>query len=125
MIFQGNQLSKQKEFCLGTPSVFLYKKEILIAIVHKEINKIVQGDIKQEDLDKTLTNYLKVRKQQKDSNNYDMDLLVTFYRDEYNKDQADSFENIINTISKKDLQEFTQKLLNNAKMSEIVFKPKE
>lgn len=54
-----------------------------------------------------------------------MDLLVTFYRDEYNKDQADSFENIINTISKKDLQEFTQKLLNNAKMSEIVFKPKE
>ncbi|MDD7888069.1 pitrilysin family protein [Flavivirga sp. 57AJ16] len=100
------------------------KVETLIGIVHEEINKIAQGDIIQEDLDKTLTNYLKERKQQKDYNSYDMSLLTRFYREGYNMNDSKNFEDIINNITTKDIQNFAKTLLKDAKSYEIVFKPK-
>ncbi|NMH89957.1 M16 family metallopeptidase [Flavivirga algicola] len=100
------------------------KVETLIAIVHEEINKIANGDIIQVDLDKTLTNYLKERKQQKDYNSYDMRLLTRFYREGYNMNDSKNFEDIINNITVKDIQNFAKALLKDAKSYEIVFKPK-
>ncbi|MDO5980746.1 M16 family metallopeptidase [Flavivirga spongiicola] len=100
------------------------KVETLIAIVHEEINKIAQGNIIQVDLDKTLTNYLKERKQQKDYNSYDMSLLTRFYREGYNMNDSKNFEDIINSITTKDIQNFVKTFLKDAKSYEIVFKPK-
>jgi zinc protease len=99
------------------------KMEKLISIVHKEINKMAAGDIDQKDLDKILTNYLKARKQDKDVNAYDLELLTNFYREGYNMDKAENFENIVKSISKKDIARFTSKLLKKAKSYQIVFKP--
>jgi len=99
------------------------KVEALVAIVHKEINKIAHGDIKQEDIDKTLTNYIKERKQQKDYNSYDMGWLTTFYREGYDINDPKNFENIVNTITKVDIQRFTSNVLKNSQSFEIVFKP--
>lgn len=99
------------------------KVESLIAIVHQEIKKIANGDIQQLDLDKTLTNYLKERKQQKDYNSYDMILLTNFYREGYNINNPKNFEDIINSITKKDIQNFTKTVLKDSKTYEIVFKP--
>ena len=100
------------------------KVETLIAIVHEEINKMAQGHIIQVDLDKTLTNYLKERKQQKDYNSYDMSLLTRFYREGYNMNDSKNFEDIINNMTTKDIQNFAKTLLKEAKSYEIVFKPK-
>lgn len=100
------------------------KVESLTAIVHNEIAKIAKGDIQQLDLDKTLTSYLKERKQHKDYNSFDMDLLTTFYREGYDMDDPMNFENIIQSITTKDVQAFTQELLKEAKSYTIVFKPK-
>ncbi len=100
------------------------KVETLIAIVHEEINKIANGNIIQVDLDKTLTNYLKERKQQKDYNSYDMRLLTRFYREDYNMNDSKNFEDIVNSITVKDIQNFAETLLKDAKSYEIVFKPK-
>ncbi len=100
------------------------KVEMLIKIVHEEINKIAQGNIIQEDLDKTLTNYLKERKQQKDYNSYDMRLLTRFYREGYNMNDSKNFEDLVNKITIKDIQNFAKTLLKEAKSYEIVFKPK-
>ncbi|WP_299672098.1 pitrilysin family protein [uncultured Polaribacter sp.] len=101
------------------------KAEALITIVHQEIEKIVNGKIEQSDLDKTLTNYVKERKQQKDYNRYDMSLLTQFYREGYNMNNPKNFETIISEITKEDLQNFTKNVLNNAESFEIVFKPLE
>ena len=98
--------------------------EKLIGIVHSELAKLAKGDIRDEDLQKTLTNYKKVREQAKNKNDYDMSLLTTFYRDGYNMNEAKNFEDIINNISKKDIQALTKKLLSKGESSEIVFKPK-
>ncbi|GAA3628429.1 M16 family metallopeptidase [Flavivirga jejuensis] len=99
------------------------KAETLITIVHQEIKKIAKGNIIQEDLDKTLTNYLKERKQQKNYNSYDMSLLVNYYRENYNMNASKNFEDIIKTITTKDIQGFVKKLLKGVKSYEIVFKP--
>lgn len=99
------------------------KAEKLIGIVHQEIKKIADGDIQRLDIGKTLTNYLKERKQQKDYNSYDMSWLTTFYREGYDLNDTKNFEDIINAITIKDIQAFTKKVLKNSKSYEIVFKP--
>ncbi|MBW8243653.1 insulinase family protein [Muricauda oceani] len=100
------------------------KVESLTKIAQHEITKIAKGDIQQLDLDKTLTSYLKERKQHKDYNSFDMDLLKIFYREGYDMDDPKNFEDIIQSITPKDLQAFTQELLKEAKSYSIVFKPK-
>ncbi|MDO5969038.1 insulinase family protein [Flavivirga aquimarina] len=99
------------------------KVETLIAIVHEEIKEIAEGRVIQVDLDKTLTNYLKERKQQKDYNSYDMSLLKRFYREDYNMNDSKNFEDIINNITIKDIQNFAKNFLKDSKSYEIVFKP--
>lgn len=99
------------------------KVDALVAIVDKEIEKIANGEIAQLDLDKTLTNYLKERKQQKDYNSFDMGMLTVFYRDGYNINDPKNFEEIIESITKKDVQKFIKILLKDSKYYKIVFKP--
>lgn len=97
--------------------------EKLIGIVHAELSKIAKGNIKQDDLDKTLTSYKKQREQAKSNNGYDMSLLTTFYRDGYNMNDPKNFEEVINNITTKDVQKLAKKLQDNGKSFEIVFKP--
>ena len=99
------------------------KVETLIEIVHNEINKIAKGEIKQIDLDKTLTNYIKERKEEKDYNRYDMSWVSTYVKEGYDMNDPKNFEDIVNSITAKDIQEFTVKILENPKSFEIVFKP--
>jgi zinc protease len=99
------------------------KVEELVAIVHKEVEKMAQGTIEQSDLSKSLTNYLKDRKEQQDYNRYEMSLLTNYFREGYNMNDPKNFEDIVNSITVKDIQEFTKNLLKNAKQYEIVIKP--
>lgn len=98
--------------------------EKLIGIVHSELTKLAKGDISVEDLQKTLTNYKKVRQEAKNNNRYDMTLLTTFYRDGYNMNEAKNFEEIVNNLTKNDIQALAKKLVKKGKSFEIVFKPK-
>lgn len=99
--------------------------ERLIGIVHNELSKITSGDIKQEDLQKVLTNYKKVREQSKNKNSYDMNLLTTFYRDGYNMNESKNFEDIVNNITEKDIEALAKRMQQEGKSFEIVFKPKQ
>lgn len=99
------------------------KVDKLVSIVQEELRKIAAGDISQSDLDKTTTNYLKERGQEKGFNQYDMSVLTNFYREDYNMDDPANFEEIVKKISVKDIKEFTSKVLKGADTSEIVIKP--
>lgn len=100
------------------------KVENLIKIMHQEIEKIASGDIKQEDLDKSITNYLKDYKEQREHNSYHVALLYGYFKEGYNLDNPKNSKNIINSIKAKDIQKFASKMMKNAKTFEIVFKPK-
>lgn len=99
------------------------KVEGLIAIVHKELAKIKDGNIQQTDLDKTLTNYLKEREEAKNYSSFEMSLLKNYFREGYDMNQPENFENIIKGIKASDVQQFTKNLFTNAASYEIVFKP--
>lgn len=99
------------------------KVESLVAIVHQEVLKISNGIINQDDVNKAITNYLKDRKQLKDYNRYEMSLLTNYFREGYNMNNPKNFENIVNSITAKDIQKFTKKLLKKVKQYEIVVKP--
>ena len=101
------------------------KVDDLLKIVHAEIKKIGKGEISQVDLDKTLTNFIKERKESKDYNGYDMSLLQNYVLEGYNMNDPKNFENIVNSITVKDIQKFTKTLLKGAKTYEIAFKPKQ
>lgn len=99
------------------------KVDTLVSIVHQELQKIAAGDISQIDLDKTTTNYLKERAQSKGYNRYDMSVLTNFYREGYDMNAPENFENIVKGITVNDIKAFTAKVLKGAKTSEIVIKP--
>ncbi|MEP4948436.1 MAG: insulinase family protein, partial [Flavobacteriaceae bacterium] len=99
--------------------------EKLVGIVQEELQKMAKGDISDDDVKKTKTNFIKERQQSKDRNFYDMQLLKTFFRYGYNMDDSKNFENIVNEISKKDIQSLTKQIIEGGKSYEIVFKPKQ
>lgn len=83
--------------------------EKLIAIVYKEMEDIKRGTIQEEDLNKTLTNYLKEREEGKSYNRYEMSLLQNYVLDGYNMNDSKNFEDIIKSITVKDIQKTMSK----------------
>jgi zinc protease len=99
------------------------KVEHLLPIVYQEMEKIKKGEIVKEDLEKTRTNYIKVKKDQRDFNLYSMDLIYNYFRNNLNMDDPKNYVDIVNAITEKDIKDFANSFLNKAKSYEVVFKP--
>ncbi len=99
------------------------KAEHLSRIVYREINKLKRGEVNQEDLDKTLSNYLKSREDWKNYNSYDMSLLQNYFLEDYNMNDPATYENIVNSITAKDIKKMVKKLLKKPGSYEIIIKP--
>ena len=99
------------------------KAEHLLPIVYQEIDKIKKGEIAAEDLEKTRTNYIKSKADSKNFNSYSMNLIYNYFRNNYNMDDPKNYEDIVNTISAKDIQDFANSFLDKADSFEIVVKP--
>ncbi|MFH4968398.1 insulinase family protein [Gaetbulibacter sp. M240] len=97
----------------------------LVDIVNSELQKIAQGEISDADLDKTRVNFIKERQQAKDKNEYELQVLTAYFRYNENMNDPKDFENIVKTMSKKDIQNIAKQALENGKSYEVVFKPKQ
>ena len=97
----------------------------LVDIVNAELQKIANGEINDDDLNKTRTNFIKEREQAKDKNNYDMQVLTAYFRYNENINDPKNFENIVNKMTKKDIQNMAKQVLEGGKSYEVVFKPKQ
>ncbi|MFV0566840.1 MAG: M16 family metallopeptidase [Flavobacteriaceae bacterium] len=97
----------------------------LVNIVKGELEKIANGTINDDDLSKTKTNFIKEREQAKDKNAFDMRWLTTYFRYSENINDPKNFEDIVNNITKTDIQNIATQILDGAAYSEIVFKPKQ
>ncbi|MDQ6470821.1 insulinase family protein [Flavobacterium sp. LHD-80] len=95
----------------------------LVPIVYQEMDKIKKGEIVAEDLEKTRTNYLKTKADSKNFNKYTSDLLYNYFRENYNMDDPKNYEDIVKSITAKDIQNFANSFLNKADSYQIVFKP--
>ncbi|EJF99721.1 M16 family metallopeptidase [Flavobacterium sp. F52] len=99
------------------------KVEHLLPIVYQEIDKIKKGEIASEDLEKTKTNYLKEKEDGKNFNRYSSYLLYSYFVDGINMNDPDNYENIVKSITAKDIQDFANSFLSKADSYEVVFKP--
>jgi len=97
----------------------------LVDIVKNELQKIANGTINDEDLNKTRTNYLKEQEQAKDKNAYDMQMLTKYFKYNENINDPSNFETIVSEMSKKDIQNIAKQILESGKSYQIVFKPKQ
>ncbi len=96
----------------------------LVNIVNEELQKIADGTINDDDLNKTRTNFIKEREQGKDKNAFDMQWLTAYFRFNENINDPGNFEDIVNKMSKKDIQAMAKEVLSGGKSYEVVFKPK-
>lgn len=97
----------------------------LVTIVYREMEKIKNGEIEPQDLDKTVTSMLKARKDSKNKNSYDLDVMKNFILEGYNMESPENFENIVNSINKESIQDIAKRILTDNQSYEIVFKPKQ
>lgn len=99
------------------------KAEHLLPVVYQEIEKIKQGVFVKEDIQKTKTNYLKEREDSKNFNSYTMDLMYNFFRNNINNDDSSTYSDLVKSLTEKDLQDFANSFLLQAKSYEVVYKP--
>ncbi len=99
------------------------KADRLISIVFSEIDKIVANGPTQEDLDKAVKNMLKDREQAKPNNGYWMGVLMNYYRNNYNSDSPDNYENILKQLTTADVKKFAGTFFEKPDLAKIVFKP--
>ena len=97
----------------------------LVDIVKAELQKIAEGTILKDDLNKIKTNFIKEREQSKERNGYDMYLLTSYFRYGENINNPENFTAIVNKMTAKNIQEMAKQILEDSKSYEIVFKPKE
>ncbi|MDN3672949.1 insulinase family protein [Flavobacterium branchiarum] len=100
------------------------KAEKLVSIVFQEINKIKNGEIDKEDLDKALTSNLKDVKEEKEYTSYELNVLYDYFVEGYNRNDAKNNAAIIRAITPSDVKKFTALLMKDAQSYELVFKPK-
>jgi zinc protease len=95
----------------------------LVGIVNAELQKIADGIINEDDFNKTKINFIKEREQSKDKNRYDMQLLLNFFRYGENMNNPENFEDVVNKMSYKNIQNIAKQVLKEGNSYHIVFKP--
>lgn len=101
-----------------------HKVDKLVAIVYKEIQKIENNEIDNDDLNKVVTSYLKELKEEKEYTGYELNVLYDFNVEGYNKNDPKNNLDLINSITTQDIQKLVQVLMKDAQSFEFIFKPK-
>jgi zinc protease len=100
------------------------RADALKAILYRELNKIVEDGPTFVDFDKTIKNRLKEREQSKEHNNFWSGNLYGYYVHGINSALNANYEDIINSLTMKDIQDLARQLVTDADVMDIVFVPK-
>jgi zinc protease len=100
------------------------RADALKAILYRELNKIVEEGPTLVDFDKTIKNRLKEREQSREHNNFWSGNLYGYYVHGINSALAANYEDIINALTIKDIQDLARQLVTDADVMDIVFVPK-
>lgn len=99
------------------------KAERLTSRIYEVLDEISKKGPSKEDLDKTVKNIQKNREQAKPNNSYWMNTITKFYSTGINDDNPANYENILKTVTTKDIQKLTKTLLSKSDVVEITYKP--
>ena len=101
------------------------RAEKLKSILYSEIDTIVKNGPTQVDFEKAVKNLLKDREQAFEHNNFWLNSLYSYYYSGINSVIKANYEDILNSMTIKDVQDFTKKIMVHPDLVDIVFVPKE
>jgi zinc protease len=99
------------------------RADSLKGIIYSEIDKLVKVGPGKEDLDKTVRNMLKTREEARKHNTFWSNALYSWYYTGINVNDEKNFEEILNKLTIKDIQNFCKSFFTKADVADIVFRP--
>ncbi|MDA3879482.1 MAG: insulinase family protein [Prolixibacteraceae bacterium] len=96
----------------------------LKAIIYREIDKIIAEGPTDVDFDKTIKNLLKDREQAREHNNFWLNSLYGYYFSGINSATPENYEDVLNDMTKSDIQKFIKVFIADADITDVVFVPK-
>lgn len=100
------------------------KAEHLKSVALNEIQTIINEGPTEVDFDKTIKNLLKDREQQSQHNSFYLRALFNMYYRNTNTADPAHFENVLNAMTREDIQKFAKDFFAKADKVDMVFKPK-
>ena len=97
----------------------------LKGIIYEELLNLSENGPSQEDLSKTVENLLKVRQQNKEHNSYVLGTLFNYYLYGINFDDPSNYEDVLNGLTRADVQKVMSILYADPNLVDVVFIPKE
>lgn len=101
------------------------KAEHLKELVFKELESLVNNGPEKKDLSKTVENMLNNREENREHNAYWLNALTTLYKHGYNTNDPENYEDILKSLSEKDIQKLMKKLYKGANVIDLVFSPED
>jgi zinc protease len=95
----------------------------LKAIIYRELQEIAVNGPTQVNLDKTVSNLLKNREENKQHNSYWANTIRNYYLNGIDGDADKNFASILEGLTVKDIKKMVKKYLNKADLLELVFVP--
>lgn len=95
----------------------------LKAKVFLELEKLAKSGPSEEDLSKTVGNMLKNREQSKEHNSYYLNSIYGYYVNGINYDDPANYEDILNSLSTKDVKKGMKAFYKKPNVVDVVFKP--
>ncbi len=90
-------------------------------LLYKEVDNIIHEGVTEEELGKVVKNTLKEAEQRKHHNSYWMSVLVSYYKTGINLDDPENMEELISSITTKDVQKFARKFFKDADVIDLIF----
>ncbi len=103
------------------PEKAAYLKEL----VYEELETLVKKGPEEKDLSKTVNNMLKEREENREHNSYWMNTLYNLYRHDINFNDPENFEEILQSLTVKDVKKAMKQLYKGANVVDLVFSPED
>jgi zinc protease len=95
----------------------------LKAIIYRELNNLMEKGPSKENLDKTVTNILKTREENKLHNSYWLSTIGRYYSYGINSNDPKNYEKILKSFTVKDISKIASKMFRKADVVDLIFKP--
>lgn len=92
-------------------------------LLYAEVDKIIKDGVTTEELDKVVKNALKESEQSKNHNGYWMSVLTSYYQMGIDLNDPKNYEEIMKSLTPKDVQDFTKRFFKNADVLDLILAP--
>ncbi len=101
------------------------KAEKLKGIIYAEIKNLYEQEIDEVDMEEARTNFIKKREESLRKNKYWMGAIMHYSKHNEIIVTPDAYEDIVNSVTKEQIQEFAKKYLSGSNKVEVVMSPAE